>query len=185
MKVLVIPEDQELDRYIVRPVIEALFAELEIRARVDVLPEPRLRGASQALDPAIIGKIIDENPMIDLFRLVVDRDCDRDGNEMKATARVRENPGKLIACVALQELEVWLLALYKDELGVLFSKVRADCDPKEQWAEPLLANLGTDSPGKGRKSAMKKLAGNYRSLRDTCTEIRDLENAVRAWRAGC
>jgi len=181
MKVLVIPEDQELDRYIVKPVIEALFADLQLAARVDVLPEPRLRGANDALDPQVIRGIVDENPMADLFLLVVDRDCNREKNEERARGREREHQEKLVACLAHQELEVWMLALYKDELDASFTEVRAECDPKERWASSLLAKLGTDGPGQGRKRAMRALKGKWRSLRDTCTELRDLEDAIRIW----
>ena len=45
MKVLVIPEDQVLDQFVVKPIVEALFADLGQPAQVTVLPEPRLRGA--------------------------------------------------------------------------------------------------------------------------------------------
>ncbi|WP_394826358.1 hypothetical protein [Pendulispora albinea] len=181
MKVLVIPEDQELDRYIVKPVVEAMFQDLEIRARIDVLPEPRLRGSSDALDPTMIADIIRNNPMIDLFLLVVDRDCDRASNTAKALARQAEHPGRLVACVAIQEIEVWMLALYKDTLSVPFTTVRAECDPKELWAALLLKELGGDGPGRGRKKAMRKISGAWRSLRDTCVELRDFEDTVRAW----
>lgn len=181
MKVLIIPEDQSLDRYIAKPVIEAMFGELERRATIDVLPEPRLRGASDALDPEVVASIVGDNPMIDLFLLVVDADCNRAGNRSKANARASEHAKKLIACVAEQEIEVWMLALYKDRLGAGFADVRKHCDPKEQWADDLLRELGTGSPGGGRKSAMRQLAGNYRSLRDTCTELRELEGRVRDW----
>ena len=51
-----------------------------------------------------------------------------------------------------------------------------------RWAEPLLDELGTDSPGRGRKAAMARLSGSYRSLRDTCPELRELEARIRAWR---
>lgn len=181
MKVLVIPEDQEIDRYILKPVIEAMFSDLEISARVEVLPEPRLRGTSDALDEGIVRDIVTGNPMIDLFLLVIDRDCNRENNVPKAAARVSEYEGQMIACLAEQEIEVWMLALYKDRLGATFSEVRAECDPKERWAEPLLKELGTDGPGRGRRRAMRALSGKWRSLRDTCTELRDLQERVRAW----
>jgi hypothetical protein len=184
VKVLVIPEDQEIDRYILKPVIEAMFADLEIPARVDVLPEPRLRGTSDALNETIVRDIVAANPMIELFLLVVDRDCNRDNNVHRAAARVSEHAGQMIACLAEQELEVWMLALYKDQLDASFSEIRAECDPKERWAEPLLKELGTDGPGRGRRRAMRALSGKWRSLRDTCTELRDLQERVRAWVAG-
>lgn len=89
MKVLITPEDQEHDRYVVKPVVEALFNDLDLAARIEVLPEPRLRGADDALDPQIVEGILRENPMIDLFLLVIDNDCDRRGNGGKARALSR------------------------------------------------------------------------------------------------
>jgi hypothetical protein len=116
--------------------------------------------------------------MEDLFVLVVDRDCNRQGNETKAAARVAEQGGKLVACVAVQEIEVWLLALYKEELDASFSEVRKDCDPKERWAEPLLDRLGSRGPGRGRKRAMRAIQSKWRSLRDSCPELRALQRAI-------
>ena len=182
MNVLIIPEDQELDRYIVKPVIEALFDDLEITARIDVLPEPRLRGTSDALDPDLIAQIIADNPMEDLFLLIIDRDCNRENNEERARQRVSKHAEKLIACIAVQEVEVWLLALYKAKLDVKrFQDVRAHCDPKERWAVPLLDDLGFQGPGRGRKRAMQALAKNWRSLRNTCTELRELQGEIKTW----
>lgn len=181
MRVLIIPEDQELDRYIVKPIVEALFADLERSATVDVLPEPRLRGADDALDPTLVASVIDDNPMTDLFVLVVDGDCNRFNNETRALARQETHAGRLLTCVAREEVEVWLLALYSSELQVSFAEVRAECDPKERYAEPLLARLGNAGPGHGRKRAMRALRGKWRSLRDRCEELRSLQDAVSAW----
>lgn len=182
MNVLIIPDDQELDRYIVKPVVEAVFGDLGLTARVSVLPEPRLRGTSEALDRDLIAQIVAENPMEDLFLLIIDRDCDRENNERLARQRQDEHTGKLIACIAVQEVEVWLLALYKDKLDVdRFAKVREHCDPKERWAIPLLDRLGYQGPGRGRKRAMQALARKWRSLRGTCTELRELQNAIAVW----
>jgi hypothetical protein len=181
LKVLIIPEDQELDRYIAQPVVEALFDDLGRTARIAVISEPRLRGASQALDREMIARIIEENPMEDLFLLVVDRDCDREGNVAKAHARQAEHADKLIACLAVHEIEVWMLALHKESLSLSMADVRAHCDPKEEWAEPFLARSGSDGPGRGRKHAMQAIKGKWRSLRDTCTELRELQETVRLW----
>ncbi len=181
MKVLIIPEDQELDRYIVKPVVEALFAAIRQTPDVTVLPEPRLRGAGEALDQGTVATIVAENPMADLFLLIVDRDCNRENHEEKAAQRQAEHPDKLLACLACQEVEVWLLALYKDSVQETFTKVREDCDPKERWADPLLKELGSNGPGRGRKAAMRALSGKWRSLHDTCPELRDLQQRIQAW----
>jgi hypothetical protein len=182
VKVLLIPEDQTHDQYIIKPVIEALFADLELPARISVLPEPRLRGYAQALDPEMIRGIVQDNPMEDLFLLLVDRDCDRNHAEAKAAAIQKEHASKLFCCLAIQEIEVWMLALHSDSLDTPLSEIREHCDPKEIWAEPLLKRLGTDGPGAGRKKAMRALQGQWRSLRDRCPELRSLQVEIAAWR---
>ena len=145
MKVLIIPEDQELGRYVVSPIVEAMFRDLKIPARIDVLPEPRLRRTGNALDSTVVARIVADNPMIDLFLLIVDCDCDRKNNSSKARQRQAEQADKLLACIALQEVEVWMLALYKEQLDAPFSEVRRHCDPKERWAQSLLHNLCSTS----------------------------------------
>ncbi len=181
MKVLVIPEDQELDRFIVKPVFESMFEDLGIKARIDVLPEPRLRGASDALDKQTIDSIVADNPMEDLFILVVDRDCNRERNEEKAFQRQKEHASHLLTCLAVQEIEVWLLALYPENLPS-WAGVRTECDPKERWAQPLLERLGSDGPGRGRKRAMRTIRGNWRSLCSRCPELARLQQDIELWR---
>lgn len=177
MKVLIIPEDQTLDGFIARPVVEAILKDAGIAARVDVLPEPRLRGAADALDPDTLRTIIATNPMIDRFILVVDRDCDRNGHVAKANAREQEHD-KLVTCIAVQEIEVWMLALYKERLSARWSEIREHCDPKEEWADPLLSRLGTSGPGGGRKRAMRALRGKLTSLLSLCGELAELRNKL-------
>ena len=74
MKVLVIPEDPTLDQYILKPIVERLFADLGKTPRVQILSNPRLRGIAQALDPARIANVVRKYPMVDLFLVMVDRD---------------------------------------------------------------------------------------------------------------
>lgn len=182
MKVLIIPEDPTNDSFIIKPVIEAVFADLGRRARIDMLRDPQLRGTNDALDRAMVARIIDENPMEDLFLLVVDRDCNRNGTETKAAARAAAHAGKLLACVAKQEVEVWMLALHADKIVESFREVRDECDPKERFAEPLLDRLGVrGGPGAGRKAARRPLAGNMRSLLSRCDELADLRAQIDAW----
>lgn len=179
MKVLVIPEDQTLDTYIVQPIVEALLRDAGIPGRADVLPEPRLRGADDALDKELLNRIVTDNPMIDVFVLVVDRDCDRQHNERRAREREAEHRGKLIACVAKEEVEVWMLALHKDAIAAPWQQIRDECDPKEMFAEPLLRDLGSSGPGRGRKRAMKALSGRIRSLLTLCPELASLQRQLQ------
>lgn len=182
MKVLIIPEDQTQDGFIAKPIIEGLLADLSIPGQVEVLPEPRLRGAGYALDPEVVRSIVSDNRMTDVFVLVVDGDCDRNGHTTKAQARESEHPNKLLACVAIQELEVWMLALYRDDLRVSWGEVRKHCDPKEAWAEPLLKRLGKGGPGAGRKKAMQGLSGQLRSLLSLCPELGELRQKLASAR---
>lgn len=183
MKVLIIPEDQVLDQYILKPVVEHIFADLGRVARIDVLPEPRIRGIAQALSGDLVADIVADNPMEDLFLLIVDRDCDRYDNTAKARSREQEHPAKLIACLAVQEVEVWMLALYRDEVGTPWQEVRADCDPKERYADPFLADKGwnEDRVGKGRKRAMRATGPGWKGLLSVCPEIVELKTRIQAW----
>jgi len=181
VKVLIVPEDPTHDPHIIKPIVQSILDDLGRKAWVDVLRDPHLRGTSDALNATTIAEVVSENPMIDLFVLVVDRDCNREGNESKAAARAQEHPGKLIACLAKQEVEVWLLALHSDLIGEPWQAVRADCDPKERFGEPLLRQLGSAGPGAGRKAAMRALAGHLRPLLSRCDELMQLRTDIDAW----
>ena len=181
MKILVIPEDQQSDQYIVKPIVVRIAWDVGIRGQVEVLGEPRLRGASDALNPAFLREIVEENRTADAFVLVVDRDCDRDRHEARLADRVREHGGKVIGCLARQEIEVWMLALYSDKLGAPWQTVRDECDPKERFAEPLLRSLKSVGPGGGRKEAMRALDGNgLKALLSKCRELAELRDALAA-----
>lgn len=182
MKVLIITEDPTHDAFIVQPIVEHLLDEANLRnSRVQVCRDPMLRGASEALDPNVLATIFELHPMVDLFILIVDRDCDRFGHTQKARDRCQEFEGKLLVCPAVEEVEVWMLALHRDSLGVSWSQVREECDPKERFASPLLDRLGRSSPGRGYKGAMRALSGQAKGLLQVCPELSDLLAAIRAW----
>lgn len=182
MKVLIIPEDPTRDQYILKPVVEYLFRSLQVSTRVEVLLDPHLRGIHEALDPKKVKEIIEENPMVDLFLLIVDRDCNRYKNENKARARQEEHAGKLIATCACQEVEVWMLALHWDELPARWPEIREECDPKERFVEPFLAEKGwAAGVGQGRKRAMRKGKSGLGGLLQVCPEIAALQGSIQEW----
>ena len=184
MKVLIILEDPTLDQYVVRPIVEQIFADLSRRARVSVLKDPHLRGAQQALDPEIVRGIIRDNPMEDLFILVVDRDCNRFGNQEKATSCEAEQSGRLLACVAVEEIEVWTPAIHRKSLATSWAIVRAECDPKEAFWDPLAVARGFRRPGviaDGRKAAMRNIGQEWRGVLEVCPEIAHLKERIRVW----
>jgi hypothetical protein len=182
VKVLVIPEDPSLDQYILKPLAAQLFAELGIPARVEVLWNPRLRGVSQALDGAVISDIMATYSMIDLFLLLVDRDGEEQRAE-KVRAREEEHPGRLIACLAIEEIEVWMLALHRDSLSRPWSSIRAARDPKERFARPFLAERAPRlDAGAGRKWAMRGVGAQWKGIVEVCPELGALRQRIEDWR---
>ena len=178
MKVLVIPEDPMLDQYILKPVMERLFVDLGLTVRVNVLWNPRLRSVSQALDASIVRDIVDTYSMIDLFLLIVDRDAD-EHRAGRARMRETEHPGRLLACLAVEEVEVWMLALHRDLLPSPWAEIRGERDPKERFAYPFLAAHAPKlEPGQGRKWAMRDLGARWKGLLDVCPEIAELKTRI-------
>ena len=76
MNVLVIPEDFRKDQYILKPIISALFEEINYQnSKILVCRDPLLGGVNEALKWERIEEILNEYAwQVDLFILCVDRD---------------------------------------------------------------------------------------------------------------
>lgn len=182
MRILIIPEDPRLDQFILKPIVEAIFKDLKRVASVQVLQNPRLRSVDQALDPTMLGGIINSYPQEDLFLLLLDRDCDQNRiNRVGAREHETGGIGKwLIGCLAIEEVEMWALAIYQGKLPVSWQEMRQECDPKETYFHPLIERLGLQTAvGRGRKHIMKSLSGQYSRLLQLCPEIAELRNRIR------
>jgi hypothetical protein len=181
MKVMVIPEDPTLDQFIIKPVVECALVDAGVTGSVEVLYDPCLRGSSEALDPKVIGQIIADNRMIRLFILVIDLDCNRKNHETKLAALCSPYPN-LIGCLAVQEVEAWMLALHLQGIGISLDTLRNECDPKETYAEPFLVNSNlSDGVGGGRKAAMREISGKFNSLKNKCPEIKAMVREIKQW----
>jgi hypothetical protein len=185
---MIIPEDPTLDRYVLRPIVQHIFEDLGRKVHVDVLQDSRLRGIDKVLDPvAVEDAIRDREGMFQLFLLLVDRDCNdgrQQGRNNVETARKREveSEGKLLACLAVEEVEVWMLALHREELEEGWADVRRHCHPKERYAEPFLKKKGwLVTPGKGRMKAMEGLGTKWKGLLQVCPELADLKRHIAVW----
>jgi hypothetical protein len=180
VKVLVIPEDPTLDQYILKPVVERLFTDLGKTARVQVLTKPRLRGIAQALDSTIIADIDQTYPMIDLFLIMVDRDGDPKRPE-RATTLEGTQP-HLLVCLAIEEIEVWMLAAHRDTLSDPWSEIRKEHHPKERFAHPFLAERAPKlDPGQGRAWAMRELGAKWKGVLSACEELTGLKQRIQEW----
>jgi hypothetical protein len=183
VKVLVIPEDPKLDRYILKPVVARIFADLGKSPHIEVLPKPRLRGVAQALHRDTLSDIVATYPMVDLFLVLVDRDGDTT-RQAVADAREEEHPGHLFVCLAIEEVEVWMLALHFKTLGLAWKAIRSEVHPKKRFAIPFLNERAPKlDPGEGRAWAMRELGSQWRGVLSRCPEIatlkRQLENRLR------
>jgi hypothetical protein len=181
VKVMVIPEDPTLDQYILKPVMERMFLDLGRRARVEVLANPRLRGVAQALDAATVARVMAMYPMIDLFCLMVDRDGVPE-RPVEARARETEHPDRLMVCLAVEEVEVWMLAVHRERLAASWQDIRSERDPKERFARPFLeAHAPRQSLGAGRVWAMRDLGNKWRGVLAVCPELEELKQRLGAW----
>jgi hypothetical protein len=183
VKVLVIPEDPTIDQYILRPVVAKLFVDLGKLPQIEILFRPRLRGVTEALNSTKLAGVIGSFPMVDLFLVIVDRDG-IESRRAVASAREAEHPQHLIVCLAIEEIEVWMLAIHSETLGTGWREVRAEVHPKERFAEPFLQERAPKlDAGQGRAWAMQDLGGQWRGVLRRCPEIDELKRRVEAWLA--
>jgi hypothetical protein len=181
VKVMVIPEDPARDQYILKPVMERIFLDLGRKARVQVLSNPRLRGVAQALDATTVARVVAMYPMIDLFCIMVDRDG-KPERSIEAHAREAEHPDRLMVCLAVEEIEVWMLAVHRERLVAPWQEIRSERDPKERFAEPFLAtHAPRQSLGAGRVWAMRELGSKWRGVLTVCPELEELKQRLGAW----
>lgn len=182
MKVLVIPEDPTLGQYILKPIIGQILTDIGARSpRIEVLTNPRLRGVAQALDPSVVDEIVEDNPMIDLFLVLIDRDGNK--NRQSWADALERNHGNLFCCLAIEEIEVWMLAVHRESLADRWSDIRAEHHPKERFAIPFLEErfpaLGV---GEARRAAMREVGKRWRGVLQVCPELEELKRRLNAQR---
>ncbi len=183
MNVLIIPEDPTKDKYVLKPIVEQLFDDLGRRAKVVVLENPRLQGVDEALAAAQTAAIVQQYSFMQLFLTLVDRDGKADRQRI-AVAREQEHPGKLFVCLAVEEIEVWMLAVHRHSFDIAWAGVRQDPHPKERFSDPFLkanAPKPDPGPGMGRKWAMRGVSGKWKGMLQACPELGELQNRIRVW----
>ena len=191
LNVLVISEDQS-DWHILGPVVNRMFAEIgKPKANVNPCLEPKIGGVNNALNWEIISEIIDMNPLVHIFLLIVDRD----GNEHRQSVlskleelskTVLQGKRILLGENAWQEVEVWALAGQDLPKDWKWQEIRTDRDPKERYFEPLAAQRNLlDEPGAGRTTMGREAKEQYSNrTRQRCPEdIQRLETRLKDWLA--
>jgi len=178
-RVLVIPEDPTYNGYILKPLVERMLGEVgKPKARVTILTNPKLNGYPHAVS-AIKGDLADRYRHFDLWLFLPD--ADRATGLPGLEEELAQRGVHLLCCAAQPEVEAWLLAGYRDELGFSWPEVREHQRLKEDVFEPFLTRSGdARSPGGGREKLIGRTLSNYRGLLSVCPELAELDNRLRA-----
>lgn len=174
MNVLVIPEDFRNDQFILKPLFEKLFADMDRgRTQIRVCQNPLLGGVGEALKSLRIRQIVERySGMIDIFILCVDRDGNR--SRRQRLNQIQDEFGNdhtFLAENAWEEIETWILAGLNLPRDWRWADVRAEVNVKEWYFEPLALQRGiADGPGGGRKVLSEEAARNILAIRRKCRE---------------
>ncbi len=174
MNVLLIPEDFRQDRYILKPIFEALMDNLgRPSARVEVCVDPLLGGVRQALKSELLAEIVEQyQGKADVFVLCVDRDGEA-GRRQRLDQIEHEFQTKCVFLSenAWEEIETWVLAGLDLPGEWRWQVVRKEVQVKEQYFEPLANQRGlADSLGGGRKVLGEEASRRIRAIRQKCPE---------------
>ncbi|MCH7687053.1 MAG: hypothetical protein IH899_10300 [Planctomycetes bacterium] len=185
IKTVVICEDDRLDQYILTPVINQIFKELGQKVRIQFVPHTEIQGFNQAVQKAKHKIVLSRYPMADVFFLIIDRDGNENRENGKFADRLADaaaSGNQMFGCLAVEELEVWALALHHRDLNEDWETIRKHRDPKEAYFEPFARQKKWHTgPGKGRKSAMNILRQKWDRLKNRCPELNNLTQQVQDW----
>ncbi|MBM4396668.1 MAG: hypothetical protein FJ087_13390 [Deltaproteobacteria bacterium] len=187
MRVVVIPEDSRKDKFALKPIVEALMAQLgKPAAKVRVCEDPVLGGVEEALKPERIRDVISLYPMANLLLLIVDRDGEE--HRSKRIERIEgEACGALKAGQALlgenawQEVEVWILAGHDLPADWQWKEVRAEVNPKERYFQPFAVARGVAGESDGGRGSLAAAAARRfdRVLRLCPEDLGNLATRIR------
>ena len=181
MKVLVIPEDQTHNGYLLRPLVKAIMADAGRRsAKVKIVSKPRLRGYDHAIK-AIREELPDLYGFFDLWLFFPDADRAND-DAMQALERDLAVPGiTLLCCAAQPELEIYACAAFRSDMQETWDEARRHPKMKEEVFQPL-AKLHGDlrQPGESRGLMIAESLRNLPLLFQLCPELKRLRDRIAA-----
>jgi hypothetical protein len=190
VNVLIIPEDFRKDQYVLKPIIEKMFAEIgKPRANIQMCFDPLLGGIAQATDWDRIRDILEMyRGMVQIFLLLVDRDGvgtrrkALDGLEANASETLAEGR-VLFAENAWQEIEVWALAGQDLPKKWSWGTIRKEKHPKETYFVPWAKErFLLDEPGQGLATMGREAATNYKRVVARCKEdVESLQQRLSNW----
>lgn len=181
MRVLIIPEDDRKDQYILYPIFGQLFRSIgKPKARIRVCQDPRLGGVVEAMKLDRIAEIVERyKGMTDIFILCVDRDGE--SGRRQRLDQIEAEFGDVqvfLAENAWEELETWVLAGLDLPADWNWKNVRSEVQVKERYFGVLVAERNlSDKPGGGREPLAVEASRRINAIRQKCPE--DFENLAR------
>ncbi|MEF8797640.1 MAG: hypothetical protein V5A48_14390, partial [Salinivenus sp.] len=187
-------EDAKYDRHMLQPIVERMIVSwLEFPANVDVMDQVKLGSLSQATARDQLRHVINQYRMFDLFILCLDQDDRSDKAVADQIADIedgmrdhldeRNRPDDaFFAVVARREIEAWVLVGCKKSGDWTYTEIRNEPQVKERYFEPYAKERGVhEGQFGGRKPLGEEAARNYRTIRQECEELQNLEAKIRHW----
>jgi hypothetical protein len=180
-KVLIVPEDPTNNGYILKPLVKKILSRCgKSNALVDVLDDPRVSGYEHA-KTLLRAQLLEDYRFVNLILFLPDADGKDRSEEFRNLEEQADRQGVcLLCCAAEQEVEVWLLAGYRDRLDLRWQEIRRDRSVKENIFQPFLKAHGNPkAPGGGRDVLMGQTLNGYGALLQLCPELAELERRIR------
>ncbi|MBB5869681.1 hypothetical protein F4553_003060 [Allocatelliglobosispora scoriae] len=185
-KAAILMEDHLNDQYILKPLIESMLASIgKPNSKVTVVTSPRIQGIDQ-LKRNLCGIVNTFAAKVDLMVIAFDQDGQDGANGGKSRNTQVEDwlsqcaNSKVQLLCAIQEVEVWCLWGNRKDLGVPWSTVRSERDPKERFFDSLTTREDRLRPDKGRSRLITaSLSGGFDSIAQGCSELADLRQRVK------
>jgi len=179
-RVLLIPEDQTQNGYILKPLVGRMLAELgKPNANVHMPTDPRFTGYDHACR-AIVEQLPARYGHFDLWLFLPDADRGTDVELGALENKIRGQGINLFCCAADPEVEAWALAGHRDKIPGSWAELKLNPRFKEEVFTPFLAEHGDlRAAGGGRERLMRETLANYRGLLAVCPELTKLEQRVQ------
>lgn len=181
IKVLVIPEDPTNNGYILKPLVEAILADIgKPNAKVHVLTSPRLNGYTDAVR-AIREELSERYGFWDLWIFIPDADLASSRSMDTLEGELAQKGVRLLCSPAHPEVEIYACVANRADLGAPWSEVRASASMKETYFEPLLeANGDHRRAGGGRDQLISASLTPIGTIYQLCPELATLRDRLRS-----
>lgn len=179
MRVLVIPEDQTYNGYILRPLVKAIVGDAgRPSVKVEVPPKPRIQGY-----PHAITVIREELPVLygfyDLWLFIPDSDRATSEAMRKLESDLAKQDVCLLCCPAQPEVEIYACVPFRKEIRGTWEDARRSPHMKEAVFEPLLEKYGDPRRASGGRDLMiRESLRNLPFLYQLCPELRGLRDRI-------